>query len=120
MSAVNINDLASEITNALKEYTTEIEEGLEEAQMKAAQDGAKKLRSSSPKNTGKYAKGWRAKKEDRGWVIYNSTRGQITHLLEKGHAKRGGGRVPGRVHILPVEEQAIDQYEREVEKVIRG
>lgn len=120
MSNTDINNLASEIANTLKEFSNEVEEGLEEAQKKAAQDGAKKLRSTSPKKSGAYAKGWRAKKDWQGWVIYNATRGQITHLLEKGHVKRGGGRVPGRVHIAPVEEQAIQDYEREVERVIRG
>lgn len=119
--SVRIDQLADEITKALKTYTTEVEEGLEKAKEKAAKDGAKTLKAVSPKGrTGKYAKGWRAKRDGKAWVIHNATRYQIAHLLEKGHAKRGGGRVPGRVHIAPVEEQTIDQYEREVERVIRG
>ena len=120
MANVRIGDLAAEISKVLKEFTTEVEDGLEQEKEKAAKDGAKTLRVTSPKKTGKYAQGWRAKQDGRTWIIYNATRGQITHLLEKGHAKRGGGRVPGRVHIAPVEEQVIDQFTRGVEKVIRG
>lgn len=116
-----IDSLASEIMKTLQEYTTEVEEGLEKEKEKAAKDGAKILKATSPKGpTGKYAKGWRAKRDGQAWVIYNATRYQIAHLLEKGHAKRGGGRVPGKVHIAPVEEQVIDQFEKGVEKVIRG
>lgn len=120
MSRVDIDSLSDEISKALQEFTTEVEEGLEKAKEKAAKDGAKTLKATSPKGrTGNYAKGWRAKKEGTAWVIHNATRYQLAHLLEKGHAKRGGDRVPGRVHIAPVEEQAIKQFEEEVKKVIR-
>lgn len=115
------NNFADEMAKALREYTTEVEEGLEKAKEKAAKDGAKALKASSPKGkTGKYAKGWRAKKDGKAWVIHNATRYQLSHLLEKGHVKKGGGRVGGKVHIAPVEEQAIRDFENEVERAIRG
>lgn len=120
MSKVDLGNLANEITKALQEYTSDVEEGLEKAKEKAAKDGAKKLRVTSPKKTGKYANGWRATKDGGSWVIHNATRYQVAHLLEKGHVKRGGGRVAGKVHIAPVEEQTIKQFEDDVEKVIRG
>ena len=121
MAKVRINNLSSEITKALQEYTTEVEEGLEKAKEKAAKDGAKTLRVTSPKRFGKYAKAWRATQEGRAWIIHVAApHYRLAHLLEKGHAKRGGGRVPGRVHIAPVEDQVIEQYTNDVEKVIRG
>jgi len=116
-----IDSLADEITSALKEYTTEVEEGLEKSKETSAKNGAKLLKATSPKGkTGEYAKGWRARMDGKGWVIHNATRYQIAHLLEKGHAKTGGGRVPGIPHIAPAEEQTIKEYEKQVEKVIRG
>lgn len=120
MSKVSIDNLTNEIGKLLQDYTTEVEEGLEKAKEKAAKDGANLLKQTSPKRYGKYAKGWKATREGRTWIIHNATRYQIAHLLEKGHAKRGGGRVPGTVHIAPVEEQTIKQFENDVEKVISG
>lgn len=116
----SIDDFANEITNTLKQYTDEVEKGLEEAKEEVTKDGAKTLRDTSPKRTGKYAKGWRAKKVRKAWVIHNARRWQVTHLLEKGYAKVNGGRVAGIPHIAPVEEQVIKEYEKKVEKVIKG
>lgn len=114
-------NFADEIAQALQDFTIEVEEGLEDAKEKAAKNGAKALKATSPVGrTGKYAKGWRAKKVGKSWVIHNATRYQIAHLLEKGHAKKSGGRVPAIVHIAPVEDSTIKEYENEVEKVIRG
>lgn len=116
----SIDNLANEITSVLTEYTTEVEVGLEKAKEDNAKLGAKTLKVTSPKKTGKYAKGWRAKRIGKAWVVHNATDYQLTHLLEKGHAKVGGGRVPGRTHIAPVEEQVIVGYEKQLEKIIRG
>lgn len=115
-----MNDLAKEISQALTEYTQEVTEEMNEAKKEVARNTAKRLKKTSPQLTGDYAKGWRAKKVGNGWVVHNKTNYQITHLLEKGHAKRGGGRVPGQPHIRPAEEQAIDEFQRRVERAIQG
>lgn len=118
--AIKVDQLANEISKALREYTTEVEEGLEEVKKEVAKEGVKQLKKTSPKLTGDYAKGWRVKRVGTAQVIHNATDYQLTHLLEKGHAKRGGGRVPPKVHIAPVEEKVIEEFEKRVEKVIRG
>lgn len=125
MVKTSIDNLANEITNALQEYTAEVEEGLEKAKEDNAKEAVKTLKSTSPvgkRKRRKYKDGWRAKKIGSAWVVHNATNYQLTHLLEKGHAIVGGsgGRVPGRPHIGPAEEQAIVGYEKQLEKVIKG
>jgi hypothetical protein len=118
--AISIDQLAAEITRTLRTYTKDVTEGLETAKLKVAKETVKRLRSTSPKLTGSYARGWRVKKVGTAQVVHNQTDYQLTHLLEKGHAKVGGGRVAPRVHIRPAEQEAIKEYLKEAEKVIRG
>ena len=52
----------------------------------------------APKRTGKYAKSWSTKKTKENshsleMTVHSKNRYQLAHLLEKGYAKRGGGRV---------------------------
>ena len=44
----------------------------------------------------------------------------IAHLLEHGHAKRGGGRVRARPHILPAQEAAEQQLMHDIERGLRN
>lgn len=114
-------DVSKEISKILKEYTDEVTEGLEKAKLEVAKETVTHLKSGRrPKLTGDYLAGWSQKKVGTARVIYNKTNYQLTHLLEKGHAKRGGGRVSGYTHILPAELEAIKQYVKKVEKVIKG
>lgn len=117
--AISIEDLAKEINKTLAEYSHGVGEEMEKVAEKVAKNGVKTLRLRSPKLTGDYAKGWRAKKVDGAWVVHNATDYQLTHLLEKGHAKVGGGRVGAQVHIAPVEEQMINEFVEGVEEAIR-
>ncbi|WP_025148466.1 HK97 gp10 family phage protein [Bacillus sp. H1a] len=115
----SINDLASEITRELQRYSNLVEEDLEAAKEEVANDLVDELKQKSPKNTGKYSKGWRKKKEDNAIIVHNALKPQLTHLLEKGHAKANGGRVPAKVHIAPAEEKAINEFVERVERAIQ-
>ena len=79
------------------------------------------LAAEDMKSTGDYAKSWTVKttKESSNVLqvtVHSRNRYQLAHLLEYGHAKRGGGRVAARPHIAAAEEAGIEQLEREIER----
>jgi len=116
---IKVDDLAGEIVLAVRTYTEEVGAAIEEAVKETARALAADLRETSPKKTGEYAKGWTARKEGPGkYVVYNKKKPQLTHLLEHGHAKRGGGRVEGRPHIGPAVDKHIPAMERRIEQII--
>ena len=45
---------------------------------------------------------------------------QLAHLLEFGHAKRGGGRVAARPHIAAAEQAGIESFEQAIERSLRN
>ena len=55
------------------------------------------------------------------YTVYSGNRYQIAHLLEHGHAKRGGGRVAAIPHIEPAEERGQEELvEKIVEDIQKG
>lgn len=117
-------DSILDIKDILNEYSVDIQESIVKTAENVAKKGADKLKQTSPKRTGKYSKGWRVRTaKGRGEVsstIYNATNWQLTHLLEKPHLLRNGRLSTPKVHIYPVEQQCIKEYETEVEKVIKN
>lgn len=118
------NDSILDIKDILDEYSTDIQEAITEEAQRVAKEAQAELRNTSPKRTGKYRKGWRVKTEKgNGYVeciVHNATDYQLTHLLEKPHLKRNGGMTTPKVHIAPVEQKAVKQYERDVENIIKN
>lgn len=117
------NDLAAQIEEALKEYNEQVNQTMHKILPDIAKEAAKQLRSTSPTDTGTYASGWRQKTTSTPLtieaVVYNSKLPGFTQLLEKGHAKRGGGRVGASEHIKPVEEWVKTETERRLEEALR-
>ncbi|MBO7681380.1 MAG: HK97 gp10 family phage protein, partial [Clostridia bacterium] len=90
---------------------------------KAAGEAAvKELKAKSPGD--KYPKGWSSKAENSrtgaNVIVYNKDRYMLAHLLEYGHPKVNGGRVPGQVHIQPVETMAGNKFEEELKRRIES
>lgn len=120
--SIDISKLASEIAQSLQEYSSEVVEKVNVSSERVGKEAVKQLKKTSPKKTGKYSKSWRmatqkAAAQPSKRVIHN-TNGQLTHLLEHGHAKVNGGRVEGIPHIRPAEEEVIKQFMAEVEEAI--
>ena len=117
-------DIGNEITKALMTYTNDITEGLEEIKVEESKETVKDIRTNIDKQgiieSGAYRKGWSRKKQNTAQIVHNRTDYQLTHLLEKGHAKVNGGRVRAYPHIAQAEELMIKRYEGKVERMIRG
>lgn len=89
-----------------------MEAALDKTKADLARQATTELKTTSPVgNRGRYIKGWRHKKVGKRRVVYNKTDYQLTHLLEKGHAKRGGGRTRAIPHIKPVEQHIQESAE---------
>ena len=119
---VRIDQLANEIVRAMQEYTDEVSAGITEVVDETAKECKDDIQANSPRRKGKYAKGWTIKK-DNGYhrtkrIIWNKNY-RLPHLLEKGHAKRGGGRVAGIPHIKPAEKKYSKLLFERIEDVVR-
>lgn len=51
-------------------------------------------------------------------TVYSKDYYRLTHILEFGHAKRNGGRVPAQSHIASAEEKSVEKLEEEIRKNI--
>lgn len=107
-SGIDIDDLADEVMKGLHEYAEFADTEMKKAVRKTATSVKKEISANAPKRTGTYAKSWTTKKVKENshtlkMTVHSKNRYQIAHLLEHGHAKRGGGRVEGKPHIAPAE-----------------
>ena len=121
MAEIKIDDLGTEIAKLMEEYASEVAGDVKTEAKAVAKEAVKELKDSSPEGLGSkkghYKDGWTLKVESENAVaigikVYNKKKPGLTHLLEKGHVKRGGGRVKGIPHIAPAEKHATDEYER--------
>lgn len=122
---VNIDSLAAEVMKGLTEYADLATDDMKKAVKDAGKTVRKEIQSGAPSDTGAYAKSWAVKtvKETSNSLeltVHSKNRYQLAHLLEFGHAKRGGGRVSGKAHIAPAEELGIKELEHSIEKALKG
>lgn len=119
-AVTNIDEIAKEIQREMEKYSRLVSEEFEEAKKDTSDALVSELKRESPERRPKYKKGWSKKKTKKGYIIHNKTNYQLTHLLEYGHARKGGGReVPAQVHIRPAEEKAIATFLDKTEKAIK-
>ena len=118
--AINIE---TEIAKILTKYGNEVAENIQKVTKEIARKGAKAVKQNAQTNfsgTGKYAAGWTSQAKEGRYssqgIIYNRAKPGLPHLLEHGHAKRGGGRTDGKEHIAPVEQEVIKSFEEAIKE----
>lgn len=114
-----------QMNKIIDEYTRRVKNANRAAIQRVGRETANKLKSASPRKSGKYASGWRVKKIKDGGdvvdvVVHNVNAPGLTHLLENGHVVRNKkgtfGRAPAHKHIKPVEEWANNELPLEIER----
>lgn len=119
-------DLMSQIKSMMDATEIEVLQSANAAAKVAANQAVKTLKSTSPKGkNSRYAKGWKARKEDEGYIVYNESQPSLTHLLNNGHdvVDRNGrkvGRYAGDNHIGKAEQEVgkffVEETERELNR----
>ena len=120
-SRVTIDSLADAVMEGLTEYADLATDDMKAAVRKAGNTVRNEIKETAPKNTGAYAKSWSVKTERETssslhLIVHSRNRYQLAHLLEFGHAKRGGGRVAAQPHIAPAEEKGVGELEQSIER----
>ena len=118
---IPVDQLASEVMKGLEEYAELAADVLKKEVQEAGKVAKTQIEQTAPRRTGRYAKSWAVKKisetsNSLEVTVHSKNRYMLTHLLENGHAKRGGGRVAAIPHIAPAEETAIQSLERNIER----
>ena len=109
MKKVKMSNFEKALTECLNEYKTHAVDVMKDDVVEAGKLVKGEIKDKAPVKSGRYRKSWRVKTVKNNShslevVVHSKDRYQLTHLLENGHAKRGGGRVKGTPHIKPAEE----------------
>lgn len=126
---ISIGEMADAVMKELDEYKNLAKDRVK----KAVKDAGSTVRSDISANApvrkkpwgGRYKKSWVSRTTGESSTsievtVYSPTRYMLAHLLEHGHAKRGGGRVEGKPHIAPAEQKGIQQLEEDIQKALEG
>jgi hypothetical protein len=120
---VSVDGLADAVMEGLEEYNKLATDKVKAAVKKAGTTVRKEISSTAPRKSGRYAGSWRSKTTAESSTsmqvtVYSPSRYMLAHLLEHGHAKRGGGRVRAIPHIAPAEETGEKQLTTDIEKAL--
>jgi hypothetical protein len=122
---VYVDQMADAIAQSMAEYADLSNEVMKECVTETSKSVKKEIQENAPVRTGKYKKSWASKKVKENansltMVVHSRDRYQIAHLLEHGHAKRGGGRVAAIPHIAPAEQRGAEELVSRIERGLSG
>lgn len=117
----DVSNFTQAIKDILDEYKDTVGDVLDETIKAVGKEAAKDISRNAPRLSGEYARSW--KSENTGTrlspeaTVY-STKPGLPHLLEKGHALRGGGRSREIPHISQVEEALPQMLEERIKRAL--
>ncbi|MDQ1233347.1 hypothetical protein QE450_000845 [Paenibacillus sp. SORGH_AS306] len=119
-----IDDLSRNIMESVINYADNVSVAVDNKVKVAAEAVRNEAAANAPKKSGNYAKGFIITKRKIGGqqklVVWNKKYYNLVHLLEKGHAKKNGGRVLGIPHLIPAFERHAAQLLNDIRQVIRN
>ena len=123
---IQAGDLSKVLGDILTEYTDEIREQVKEAVTETSKASVEELKVAGDfrNRTGAYRRSWKAQIEEgrlgASATVYNSKEYRLTHLLEFGHAKAGGGRVKAFPHLAETQDNAERLLVELITKKVEG
>jgi len=114
MRTVSVDELGNAIAQEFEKYVDMTAEEVKVAVKEVADDVKDKIQSGAPVDTGKYKRSWTVTQTGKfalgaEYTVHSAKHYRLTHLLEYGHAKRGGGRTKAQPHIAQGEALAIKE-----------
>lgn len=122
---VSVDQMADAIAQSMSEYAELSNETMKKSVTEVGQSVKKDIQGGAPVKTGRYKKSWAVQKVQENAntlvvAVHSRDRYQIAHLLEHGHAKRGGGRVAAIPHIAPAEQRGAEELVSKIERGLSG
>lgn len=118
----NITIKGASINKAVAEAHGLAEAVVIEASVKCSEKAAKHcvqlLKTALIGGTGKYRRGWKVKKEDRGAIVYQAAQPGLTHLLENGHDIIRNGVKIGEARAIPHIQAAEELSNKYFEEIV--
>lgn len=123
---IDIGALVDTLAKELSSYTVDIAEEVKAAADETTNELLDNIRADAPKRKGKYRKAMAIKttienafQKVNVWYVKKPYY-RLQHLLEKGHAKRNGGRTQAFPHIEKNAEAAKQNFSVRVEGIIKN
>ena len=105
---VTLEGLGAALSEIIGDYADGVYATESKAVTYSTKQALRQVKANSGRFGSKYAGGWRSKVERTNITAHGYVANQrpgLPHLLEKGHAKRNGGRTSAYPHVLPVQEE---------------
>jgi hypothetical protein len=122
---VSIDEFPKAVMAHLEEYVSMASDEVKDAVRTVSEDVKAEIQKNAPVRTGAYKKSWTVSKvsetaQSLTNTVHNAQHYRLTHLLENGHAKRGGGRTRAFPHIAPGEALAEKELVEIAERKLSG